>query len=222
MKSNIELFNEQKYVHIKGAISPDICGIAAQYGVFDSFVNYSPDADQVVGAHRKYADPLMESLLIYALPIVEQNTGLKLFPTYSVYRTYRPGDKLDRHTDRPSCEISVSLCLGYNYEHSDPNYQWGLNVGDKEFFMGVGDMVLYKGPEIEHWREPLEGEQGTWQVQVFLHYVNAEGLYWPLKYDARPYLGLPEKYINYDLRDAANAIHVKNYATPSFFNLVKE
>jgi hypothetical protein len=164
----------------------------------------------------------MESLLIYALPIVKKNTGLQLFPTYSVYRTYGSGDKLDRHKDRPSCEISISLCLGYNYENSDPNYRWGLNVGNEEFFMEVGDMVIYRGLEVDHWREPLEGEQGTWQVQAFLHYVNAEGLYWPLKYDGKPYLGLPEKYINNDLHGAAASISQRNYTVPSFFNLIKE
>lgn len=222
MKSNVEIFNEKKYTYIKGAISPDICKIAAQYGVFDSVVDFNADAHQVVGAHSKYADPLMESLLIYALPIVEANTGLKLFPTYSFYRTYRPGDKLDHHKDRPSCEISVSVCLGFNYEHADKNYRWGLHVGDSEFLMEPGDMALYRGEEIDHWREPLQGEKGTWQVQAFLHYVNAEGLYWPLKYDTRPALGLPQNYKTQSIIDDAGVISAKIYHVPEFFNIIKE
>jgi len=222
MKSNIELFKEKKYTYIKGAISSDICGIAAQYGVFDSFVNFNPDAVQVIGAHSKYGDPLMESLLIYALPLVEENTGLKLLPTYSFYRTYRPGDKLDHHKDRPSCEISVSVCLGFNYAHSNADYKWALHVGESAFLMEVGDMAIYRGEEVDHWREPLEGETGTWQVQAFLHYVNAEGLYWPLKYDTRPSLGVPQSYKNMSLLNDANSISSKNYEIPPFFNIVKE
>ena len=41
-------------------------------------------------------------------------TGLNLKPTYSYWRLYKTGDVLKRHKDRPSCEVSTTLCLGYN------------------------------------------------------------------------------------------------------------
>jgi hypothetical protein len=46
-----------------------------------------------------------------------------------------------------------------------------------------GDMVVYRGIEIEHWREPFDAEEGSYQVQVFLHYVDANGGLKHLKYD---------------------------------------
>lgn len=194
MKKNADLFRENKYIYLKGAIEPTFCKIAAQYGIFDSVADFNVDKNQVLGAHSKYADPLMEALLLYALPIMEEATGLKLLPTYSFYRTYKPGNELPIHVDRPSCEISASLCLGFSYVHDDPQYKWGLWVGETEYKMEVGDLAIYRGMEVDHWRAPMEGEQGTWQVQAFLHYVEAKGTYAFLKYDTRPALGLSEAY----------------------------
>ena len=50
-------------------------------------------------------------------------------------------------------------------------------------------MVIYKGHEIEHWREPFQGEH---HAQVFLHY-NEQGGRFDSLYDGRPVLGFPPK-----------------------------
>ena len=68
--------------------------------------------EQVLGTPCSYGDLIMDGLLNTLLPEVEEASGLKLFPTYSYFRVYKRGDTLARHKDRPSCEISVSLCLG--------------------------------------------------------------------------------------------------------------
>ena len=47
--------------------------------------------------------------------------------------------------------------------------------------------------DLEHWREPFEGEKC---VQVFLHYNKARGN--KNLYDNRPALGLPSWYSNND------------------------
>ena len=36
----------------------------------------------------------------------------------------------------------------------------------------IGDMVMYHGNELYHWRPQYKGK---WQVQVFFHYVDANG-----------------------------------------------
>jgi hypothetical protein len=54
--------------------------------------------------------------------------------------------------------------------------------------MQVGDAVLYRGMNIEHWREKYT--EGQWQAQVFLHYVDADGPHADQKYDGRTSLGL--------------------------------
>src|SRR6202030_4784459 len=72
-----------------------------------------PGDNQVPNTPCSYGDPIMEGLLSKLMPTVEKASGLQVFPTYSYLRVYKDGDVLDRHTDRPSCEISLSLCLGY-------------------------------------------------------------------------------------------------------------
>ena len=52
-----------------------------------------------------------------------------------------------------------------------------------------GDLVIYRGCEIEHHRKPLKGKN---QAQVFLHYNNKNGPYGEENlFDGRPFVGLP-------------------------------
>ena len=51
----------------------------------------------------------------------------------------------------------------------------------------AGDAVLYRGAEALHWREPLDG--ADWYLQVFLHYVDADGPYADRHLDGRANLG---------------------------------
>lgn len=67
---------------------------------------------QVPNTYSHYADIAMETLLLGLLPKMEENTGLKLVPTYSYARIYKKNDELKRHKDRYSCEISTTMHLG--------------------------------------------------------------------------------------------------------------
>jgi hypothetical protein len=67
---------------------------------------------QVPNVYSHYADMVMETLLVYTLPILKYHTGLDLIPTYSYTRLYEKGATLLRHKDRASCEISTTLTLG--------------------------------------------------------------------------------------------------------------
>ena len=92
------------------------------------------------------------------------------------------GDILKKHKDRSSCEISTTLHLG-----GDP---WSIYVEGIKIDLNVGDMLIYSGCELEHWREPFEGNVC---VQTFLHYNNANGQYADTnKFDKRPMLGIPK------------------------------
>jgi hypothetical protein len=221
METEIDTFKKQKYVYVKKALPESLAGVAAQYGIFDSVVDFQADLAQVKGAHSKYGDSLMEALLLYLRPAVEKATGLTLYPTYSFYRTYKVGDELKKHVDRPACEISVSVCLGFSYDNNDPNYSWVLWVGETPFRMEVGDMAVYRGLEVVHWREPFEGNKNSWQVQAFLHYVDANGPYAFLKNDTRPAVGLPAETRNSQVSDIADEIQSKQEA-PSFVYLTRE
>ena len=139
-----------------------------------------------------YGDPLLESLSTVVRPVVEHVTGKQLWQTYTYCRLYKNGDTLAAHTDRLSCEISVSLCVGFDVtgiqQHS-PDYVWPIFMDGTAVAATPGDLVLYRGCEVTHWREAFVG---SCQAQVFLHYVDQSQPYAePLRFDTRPGLGLP-------------------------------
>jgi len=198
-------FKKNKYTVLKNVISKDVADMAYSYFLnkrkvarvlFDEryispFTEYFGvwNDEQVPNTYSHYSDILMETLLEKVKPTMEKHTGLKLSPTYSYARIYKNGDVLARHKDRYSCEISTTLNLGGD---KWPIY---LDPTGKEGQAGIkvdlepGDMLIYSGCELEHWREEFKGKDCG---QVFLHYNKSsskkakENLY-----DKRPFLGLP-------------------------------
>ena len=188
IKKNIELFNKKGYFLIKNVLDAELASLINLYTLFEEKNNFSPETQQVIGAHSKAGDPLMESLLLHIQPLIEENTGLSLFPTYSFYRVYRAGHSLAPHKDRPSCEISATLCLGYNYK-TDSKGSWPIFIENKKFSMNPGDMIVYKGTELTHYRNPFKAQPGEYHSQVFLHYVDQHGPYADYKFDKRDGIG---------------------------------
>jgi|TARA_R100001086_G_scaffold10615_1_gene5652 hypothetical protein len=198
-------FKNNKYTVLKNAISPELADFIYKYflnkrnvarELFDSkFI--SPfttewgvwNDPQVPNTYSHYADLAMETLLQEVKPVMEKHTKLKLSETYSYARIYKAGDILARHKDRYSCEISTTLNLG-----GDP-WPIYLDPTGKKGGAGVkvdlkpGDMLIYSGCELEHWREPFTGKNCG---QVFLHY-NRKGSKSAKEnaLDKRPLLGLP-------------------------------
>ena len=158
-----------------------ISQLNSDYGVWND--------EQIPETYSHYADIAMETLLDKLTPKIEEETGLKLIPTYSYARIYKKGDELKRHKDRYSCEVSTTLNLGGDkwpiyLEPSGEEGKEGIKVD-----LEPGDSLIYKGCEVEHWREAFEGENCG---QVFLHYNDASGENAEEnKYDGRPFLGLP-------------------------------
>ena len=158
---------------------------------------------QVPNTYSCYGDMFMETLMMKVLPIMQQRTDMNLIPCYTYTRIYKKGDILRRHSDRPSCEISTTLHLGGDpwpifldptgqktvideYKQIiKPNAPKGIPID-----LEVGDMLVYSGCELEHWREPFEGDNCA---QVFLHYNNVDGPFGTQnKFDKRPLLGIPK------------------------------
>ena len=145
--------------------------------------------EQIPETYSHYSDIAMETLLKGLKPLMEDETGLKLYETYSYARIYKTGDVLERHKDRYSCEVSTTLNLGGdNWPiYLEPSGKKGKD-GNK-ISLEQGDMLIYKGCEVEHWRETFSGVNCA---QVFLHYNDAS--YEEAeknRYDGRPFLGLP-------------------------------
>ena len=152
--------------------------------------------DQIPETYSHYSDIAMETLLQKLRPSIEKETGLKLNETYSYARIYKKDDVLVRHKDRYSCEVSATLNLGGDswpiyLEPSGELGKEGVKVD-----LEPGDMLIYKGCEVEHWREPFEGENCG---QVFLHYNDAnQETAEENKFDGRPILGLPSWFKGYN------------------------
>lgn len=190
--NNVENFKKQGYCIVKSAISQELRDFVTQYALFDEMQDFNPDSAQVPNAHAKYADPAMESLLVSLQPLMEEHTGLTLFPTYSFYRVYRDGDVLTPHRDRPSCEISATLCFNYSYEK---DYTWPIFMEGSKVALEPGDMLIYRGCDLNHWREPFESPNNdAWHVQGFFHYVDANGPFVEYKNDKRESVGLLRDY----------------------------
>jgi len=217
------MFKKKKYQVIRGALSKELSTFIFNYmmlqrdvvgcllknnkiNLTSPFIGNRVDK-QIPGAYSKYADWAMETLLMDMIPIMKAKTGLDLIPTYSYTRLYEKGNKLRRHKDRPSCEVSTTLHLGGDEwpifldpsggdfvidevkEIHRPGAPKGIQVDLK-----VGDMLIYAGHDLEHWREPFKGSVCS---QVFLHYNHANGPFAKTNlFDKRPMLGIPKLFRN--------------------------
>ena len=201
------MFKKKKYTVIRQAISKDLAAFVANYfrmqkqvydtcraaRYFSPFENiighYENDNEQIPNTYSQYANIAMETLLLKCQPKMEEATGLKLYPSYTYARIYKKGDELKRHKDRFSCEISTTMNLGGDHWdiYLEPSGKKGLK-GIK-ISLKPGDMLVYYGCELEHWREKFKGNECC---QVFLHYNNKKTKGSELNlFDKRPHLGLP-------------------------------
>ena len=147
--------------------------------------------DQKTGFRDRYADTLMESILLHLQPAMEQASGLRLFPTYSYLRIYETGAVLTRHKDRRACEISASLTLGYDAAEAWPLWL-ETRQQQRSILLQPGDMLVYKGREVPHWRDRFDG---NYWIQAFFHYVDADGPLAAYKFDRRSGIGVRDREV---------------------------
>ncbi len=185
MSDLADLFAKQKYVVCRSYLKDPDLSLLFRYACKRADSGTMGQDPRSPGASAAPGDFFMDQLLMDLLPFAEDVTGLQLFPTYSYFRVYKRGDILVRHTDRASCEISLTLCLGYLAKTPWPILLEGP-AGISSIELYPGDLLLYRGIECPHWREPMDGECAA---QVFLHYVDQNGPYAEWKYDKRP--GIP-------------------------------
>ena len=189
------------YKIIRGAVSAELCGFLSSYLLLKKEVykttaraGYVPmgytgigtlDDKQVPGAFSIYGDSAFDTLLPKVLPMMCKETNIKLIPTYSYARSYSTGQELEKHIDRMTCDISTTLNIGGDL--------WPIYFLIKKKKVQVdlkpGDMVLYRGKKIPHWRDVFKGRYCN---QVFLHYNDEQKGEPP--YDNRLHLGLPARF----------------------------
>ena len=163
-------------------------------------VEYIEEESQVEGSLARYWHPQYRKIHSDIRLKIEKQIGRKLYNTYYYDRFYFPGQELKKHTDRPACEISISVHISTNLEEYWPifiktpyvfaesqeytNVKKLISTGDT---MGInlnpGDGVLYKGCERPHWRdkmpgtfEMMSGGEELYYHQIFFHYVLQDGI----------------------------------------------
>ena len=163
------------------------------YGSIDN-IKITPDESQVKGAISRYNYPPFKQKHYVLKKKLENIIGRELYSTYYFDRFYFPGQELEFHTDRPSCEISLTFNIRTNLEedwplwvktpdtYTDDRKEEVLKEGKNiSFILNQGDGVLYKGCERPHWRDKMPGDEfingkRVFYHQIFFHYVLADGI----------------------------------------------
>jgi len=156
--------------------------------------------EQIRKSYSYYSLPVCNILLGRLTEKISKAAGKTLKPTYSYCRVCLKGAELKPHKDRPSCEYSVTLNLSQTH-------QWPIYMGKRKVMQEPGDGVIYKGCEIEHWRPEFLGDE---YVQVFLHYVDADGPYKDYTYDVKKELTQYRFIFEDGFKNNANYYRFKN------------
>jgi hypothetical protein len=192
------LYDRQGYVLSRGLMAPEVANAFLNQLAADMAAAGTPlgsrtqgsallarEAVEVYGYHY----PPMLGLLWGLTPFVSEALGRALLPSYSYFRIYREGDICRVHSDRPSCEHSLSLTLDYS-----DGVAWPLDIGSNHVAvpqpvvsddfgadghvaveMQPGDGVLYQGVHRRHGR--VTPNPNGWSAHLFLHWVERGGRY---------------------------------------------
>ena len=201
-----EFFDTNGYLIIKNLCDPEklFDSVPKERGIFnwrgsdklDKFT-YEEIETQVNGSVARYWHPQYRKIHSEIRLILEQAIGRKLYNTYYYDRFYFPGQPLIKHTDRPSCEISVTIHIGTNIKESwpiwiktpdtfeDSTMKTLIASGEnRSVHLEAGDGMVYKGCERPHWRDPMPGlleskinkDESLYYHQIFFHYVLQDGI----------------------------------------------
>lgn len=167
---------DNNYLHIPNFISKEEANsLADQLIDFSKTIGNDMQSDlQAPNSLAKYNYLPFVKLLVKKIPDVSKALQEDVLPTYTYTRIYSHGEVLSRHRDRPACEISITLNLKKDNEW--PIWFQKPNGEEISLELNQGDAVMYLGETVDHWRNVYQGQE---HVQVFLHYVRAEGSkYW--------------------------------------------
>lgn len=173
-------FQQKKYLPIGNIVEQDSAEYITRKYVSKALEDTENKLNDVQCTASKawYSSPEGEYLLLNTLPRLEYLLGMNLQPTYSYMRVYLPGEVLEKHIDRPACEITVSINLGQS-----SNYNWPIWIQDPKDITNISPIetpplhgLIFRGQEVPHWRDAFATENpNDWQCQIFLHYVDSFG-----------------------------------------------
>lgn len=181
------------YQEIRNFMSPEDTSVVSRYmeyalkgGLYTNRGEGTEPSFNNPSQYARYADPLMEVILLNSKGAVEDIVGCELLPTYSYSRVYIEGDELERHLDRPSCEYSVTVNVACEGEPW-PIWMQNRDGDPSKIILNPGDAVVYKGCDIHHWRNKMVHARVN--AQFMLHYVDKNGPFADYQWDKRSGLG---------------------------------
>jgi hypothetical protein len=161
---------QNNYLYVPGFIPEDEAHLLANQ-FKEHCIKFNLNGDpQAPNSHSVYNYLPFTKLLIKKIPHIAELIGEEVLPTYSYARVYKSDSVLERHRDRPACEISITLNLLKDVNW--PIYFQRPDNSETSLELNPGDAAIYLGCQADHWRSAFIGEE---HVQVFLHYVRANG-----------------------------------------------
>ena len=206
-KQGWEIYRDDKIVVIRGAISWDSANFLLNYlsvkrkvaqrflsdGYESELIGTFEETDTDKSVYSIYGDIAIDTAMLKVKPQVDKLIGEQTWPTYSYARIYPYESIVAPHKDREECEISCSMYLG--------GTKWDMFVegkdGPERIDLNAGDMVVYAGTELTHWRETFLGVDSDGNpgecTQVSFHYQRANNQNFNA-FDGRNQIGLPISY----------------------------
>jgi hypothetical protein len=171
----------------------------------EDIINESPP-ESLFKSHGAHTSPMGVMMHNYLTKRLSEVIDLTLKETYTYTRKYDRGAYLTAHTDRPSCEVSSTICLDYKSDDGSPWKIWVKNDDNyvqkedgsafdhqeivdmsqsvplrerkkdpsmKCITLEVGDLLLYQGPNVIHWRDTFVGD---YSYHMFCHWFNEMGM----------------------------------------------
>lgn len=125
--------------------------------------------DQVPTRRSQHNAGLFSAVHSQLADLVQKVANTPLKPSYCYMSVYPKGSILAKHTDRAQCVWNASI----TFSRTDkiwPIYVEGKK-GEAALYADIGEVVVYRGTEIPHWRKALP--EGTATV-CFFHFVDQD------------------------------------------------
>ena len=109
-----QAFEKNRYIYLTQALPKDACQNLTDHMFKLSKEGKLTKDDQCPLSESVYGDPLLDQVLEKLTKPLSGQLGIELLPAYTYARIYAPGEELVKHKDRPSCEISGTMTLGFD------------------------------------------------------------------------------------------------------------